>query len=63
MFDEEPEGDPHGECAKEIHDLQAERDRLRAAIDGPIRRIAYDVKQGGILGDMLLEQIEKALNS
>lgn len=23
MFDEEPEGDQHGECAKEIHDLQA----------------------------------------
>ena len=23
-FDEEPEGDPHGECADEIHKLQAE---------------------------------------
>lgn len=23
MFDEEPDGDPHGECAAEIHRLQA----------------------------------------
>ena len=26
MFDEQPDGDPHGECAAEIHRLQAERD-------------------------------------
>jgi hypothetical protein len=23
MFDEQPDGDPHGECAAEIHRLQA----------------------------------------
>lgn len=30
MFDEEPDGDPHGECAAEIRRLQAEVTRLRA---------------------------------
>ena len=28
MFDEEPEGDPHGECAAEIHRLQIESEAL-----------------------------------
>jgi len=41
--------------------LISEVERLREALDGPIRNIAYDVKQGGILGEMLLEEIEKAL--
>lgn len=31
MFDEQPDGDPHGECAAEIHRLQAENAKLRAA--------------------------------
>ncbi len=26
MFDEQPDGDPHGECAHEIHRLEAEKD-------------------------------------
>lgn len=30
MFDEEPDGDIHGECAAEIHRLQAENAALRA---------------------------------
>ena len=30
MFDEQPDGDPHGECAVEIHRLAAEIERLRA---------------------------------
>ena len=25
-YDEQPDGDPHGECAAEIHRLEAERD-------------------------------------
>ena len=29
MFDEQPDGDPHGECAAEIHRLQAEVANLR----------------------------------
>ena len=29
-FDEEPDGDPHGECALEINRLKAECERLRA---------------------------------
>jgi hypothetical protein len=31
MFDEQPDGDPHGECASEIHRLQAENEKFRAA--------------------------------
>ena len=30
MFDEEPDGDPHGECTAEIHALQA---LLRQALE------------------------------
>ena len=32
-FDEEPDGDPHGECALEINRLKAECERLRAALE------------------------------
>jgi len=28
LFDEEPDGDPHGECAAEIHRLEAENSEL-----------------------------------
>lgn len=31
MFDEQPDGDSHGECAAEIHRLQAENEKFRAA--------------------------------
>lgn len=30
MFDEQPDGDQHGECAAEIHRLQAENTKFRA---------------------------------
>ena len=33
MFDEQPDGNPHGECAAEIHRLEAEITRLRTAIN------------------------------
>ena len=32
MFDEQPDDDPHGECAAEIHRLEAEVARLTAAL-------------------------------
>ena len=32
MFDEQPDGNPHGECAAEIHRLEAEVVRLRTAL-------------------------------
>jgi len=31
MFDEQPDGDPHGECAAEIHRLQADLTLLMGA--------------------------------
>lgn len=33
MFDEQPDGDPHGECAAEIHRLQAEIERLSRELE------------------------------
>ena len=33
MFDEQPDGNPHGECAAEIHRLEAEVVRLRIALN------------------------------
>ena len=48
MFDEEPDGDPHGECALEIKRLSAtierltaERDALRVALE-EIAGMTYD---------------------
>ena len=35
MFDEEPDGDPHGECAAEIHRLNAELAKCAEALHGP----------------------------
>lgn len=32
MFDEQPDGDPHGECAAEIHRLEAENAKLVAEL-------------------------------
>lgn len=32
MFDEQPDGNPNGECAAEIHRLEAEITRLRAEL-------------------------------
>lgn len=34
-FDEQPDGDPHGECAAEIHCLQAEVARLTKLLNTP----------------------------
>ena len=36
MFDEEPDGDPHGECAAEIHRLQAELSAIASVLPVPI---------------------------
>jgi hypothetical protein len=33
MFDEQPDGDPHGECAAEIHRLAAEVKQLRQDLE------------------------------
>ena len=33
MFDEQPDGNPHGECAAEIHRLESEVVRLRTALN------------------------------
>lgn len=48
-FDEQPDGDPHGECAAEIHRLTAENEQLRkdAARYRYYRGRAY--KDGGML--------------
>jgi hypothetical protein len=33
MFEEQPDGDPHGECAAEIHRLQAENAALQSQVN------------------------------
>ncbi len=39
-FNEEPEGDPHGECAEEIHKLRAEVQEIHQAWnDLPVERV------------------------
>lgn len=47
LFDEEPDGDPHGECAAEIGSLQAEIKRLNDALTQPVR----------VMGEMQIRQI------
>lgn len=37
-FDEQPDGDPHGECAAEIHRLEQQRNELLAAAQAVIDR-------------------------
>lgn len=32
MFDEQPDGDPHGECAAEIHRLSEQLNRAKALL-------------------------------
>lgn len=34
VFDEQPDGDPHGECAAEIHRLEQQLDAIEAALGG-----------------------------
>lgn len=56
MFDEEPDGDPHGECALEIKTLQAriaeleaERDALK--VDAERRKTALRIAREGYAGE------------
>ena len=58
MFDEQPDGDPHGECAAEIHRLEAENAALREWIEECRDTVLYPVahentdigKRAAILG-------------
>lgn len=43
MFDEQPDGDPHGECAAEIHRLEAENAALREWIEECRDTVLYPV--------------------
>lgn len=64
MFDEQPDGDPHGECAAEIHRLQAENARLSALLNTPetLRflegtrlEVAHQVERWGTVHDRAKE--------
>lgn len=47
MFDEEPDGDPHGECAAEIHALHeriAHLENLLADKDDTIAQLNIDMR-------------------
>lgn len=43
MFDEQPDGDPHGECAAEIHRLTVELTALRAERDALLNASVPDI--------------------
>ena len=48
MFDEEPDGDPHGECAAEIHRLQAAIERSHMALrrsEAHVDRLTAEVER------------------
>lgn len=64
MFDEQPDGDPHGECAAEIHRLQAEVARLEALLNTPETQsflegtrleVAHQVERWGTVHDRAKE--------
>ena len=75
MFDEEPDGDPHGECAAEIALLHAEiqelhvvRDALATALNkhaAPTKIVGYMVHSAAIENAALypLIQHEQALDA
>ncbi len=46
-FDEEPDGDPHGECVLEINRLKAECERLRALLVCTRSSVALDLRMYG----------------
>lgn len=50
MFDEQPDGDPHGECAQEIHRLQA-----------LIREALSEYSIGYVLGTDWVERAQAAI--
>lgn len=57
MFDEEPEGDPHGECANEIRELQALVGTIRG-LTGCVTRNVSDVS-AEIHSQEIAEQFNK----
>jgi len=48
-FDEEPDGDPHGECAAEIHRLEKENNELRAKLKALEKQEPVAISEGGVL--------------
>lgn len=57
MFDEEPDGDPHGECAEEIRRLTEENARLRLALTTSTNGLRHCARWN------ISEEKEKALMS
>lgn len=62
MFDEQPDGDPHGECAAEIHRLtallaakQEELDKMREALKRARHTLSEAVYERATDSDMLRE--------
>jgi hypothetical protein len=60
-FDEEPDGDPHGECAAEIRRLAAENKVLRDAL-GFIEQMSIEFKNDHVprtMGDIARAALTK----
>ncbi len=58
MFDEQPDGDPHGECAAEIHRLTEENDLLRAALEDHADVASKALRRAWQLGQTYWQQAD-----
>lgn len=64
MFDEEPEGDPHGECAKEIHELQQLSEESRRVAENEAasaKQWREDLAKANLQNDELGKQLSVQL--
>jgi len=55
VFDEQPDGPVHGECAAEIHHLMDERNKLRAVLE--------KIQERSVLGSWIRIAVDEALGS
>ncbi len=72
-FDEEPEGDPHGECTEEIHKLRAEVKKEKSRADANFAsaeqieterdKLRADLDElNGLLAESVREDLDKNLD-
>ena len=63
-FEDEPEGDPHGECAAEIHKLKAEVEKWKSSYKETLDTLGKRVGEGNLMWGQVQElklQVSKLL--
>lgn len=58
MFDEQPDGDTHGECAVEIHRLTEENKALRATLEDKADTVSIALRKAWHLGQIFWQQAD-----